>query len=511
MSNDSRTVNSVRNSFVGLISQFSVTIINFIVRTFFIHALNSEYLGVNGLFTNILTVLNFAELGIGNAIVFSMYKPVSNNDKRKVKSLMKLYKTIYHVIGLIILVLGLLVIPFMDVIIKDAPKIEESLILIYLLYLAETVFSYFYSYKKSLLLAYQKDYLNNLYELFAVIIKSIIQIVILLTVKSYVLYLLVYVLSTILCNILVSRKADKLYPDIRNAEDTPLDKRETKNIFNNAKSLVLYKIGKTVNDGTDNIIISSLVGISAVGIYSNYSLILQAVKNAFKSMLNGVTGSVGNLNTSKDIHKRQMVLEQLLLVAVWIFGFASICLLILLEPFIGLWIGDNYLLSFSVVLVIVAIFYLDGTGFVIETYRDTCGLFKEGRIAPLVCAVINIILSIILGKSIGLIGIFIATLISMVLTIFWYNPYIVYKTVFKKFPGNYYLKYIFYTIIVIINYLVCSSICNYINVDSIIGFIVETIIVVIVSNVIFFISFYFTKDFQLVRERIFDMIRSGRK
>lgn len=508
MIDNSRTVNSIRNSFIALISQFFITIINFVVRTFFIHTLNSEYLGVNGLFTNILTVLNFAELGIGNAIIFSMYKPISINDKKRIKSLMVLYKKIYHFIGLIVLILGICIIPFLDFIIKDAPKIDESLVFIYLLYLLETVFSYFYSYKRSLLLAYQKEYINNLYDLLMVIIKSIIQIFILFTIKSYTLYLLVYVLNTIICNILISKKVDKLYPDIRKEKVVYLEKNEIVKIFLNSKSLILYKIGKIINSGTDNIVISSLIGISSVGIYSNYSLILQAVKHAFKSMLNGVTGSVGNLNVSCSKIKRQEILEQLLLISVWAFGFASICLLILLEPFITLWAGSDYVLKFNIVLIIVSIFYIDGTSFIIETYRDTNGLFKEGRMAPLICSIINIILSIVLGKMLGLIGIFIATLVSIIFTIFWYNPYIVYKYVFNKVPFRYYFKYIFYTLIVVINYLICSTICNYIEVNSVFDLVIEFLVVFLISNVVFYFSFFLNRDFRVIKNKIFVVVSS---
>lgn len=507
MKENSRTFNSVRNSVIGLICQLSVTITNFIVRTVFIYHLSSEYLGINGLFTNILTVLNFAELGFGNAIIFSMYKPIANNDTKKVKSLMYFFKKIYIIIGIFVLISGLLIIPFLDFIIKSPPKINENLIIIYLLYLLEAVLSYFYCHKKSLLLAYQKNHINNLYELYTVIAKSIIQIIILITTKNYILYLFTYVISTLVVNILISNKADKIYPEIKNENIEKLDKKEIKKIFSDVKSLILYKFGKTINNGTDNLLISSLIGIKEVGLYSNYSLILQAVKHAFKSMINGVTGSVGNLNTSKDLKKRQAILEQLLLISVWIFGFASICLLILLKPFISLWIGNDYILDFKVVLAIVIIFYLEGTNFIAETYRDTCGLFKKGKIAPLICAIINIILSIILGKKIGLMGIFIATIISLLLTTTWYNPYIIYKNIFKKSPTKYYLKYILYTLITIVAYLICDSICNSIKTNIILGFIIKSIITIIISNLIFFIFSFWNKDFIKIKNKIINIIR----
>lgn len=504
---NSRTANSFRNSAIGLISQLSCTIINFIVRTVFIYTLNNEYLGVNGLFTNILTLLNFAELGIGNAIIYSMYKPVSENDQTKIKALMNLYKKVYTLIGLFILIIGLFIIPFIKFIIKDPPKIEENLILIYLLYLLDTVFSYFYSYKRSLLLAHQKAYLNNLYELLTVILKSVIQIIVLMITKNYILYLFIYVISTLATNILISKKADKLYPEIKNTENERLTKEEVKKIFSNVKSLILYKIGKTVNSGTDNIVISSLIGITQVGLYSNYSLIISAVKYAFMTMLNGFTGSVGNLNTLDDIKRRKKILEQLLFISVWIFGFASICLLILLKPFISLWIGSKYLLNDSVVLVIVLIFYIEGTSFIARTYRDTCGLFKEGRFAPLLGAILNITLSMVLGTKIGLIGIFLATVISMVTSTLWYNPYVIYKNVFQQAPTRYYLKYIIYTLVVFINYLVCNFLCSLITIGSIFGLIIKSLIVIIVSNLIFLFLFNHNKDFIAIKVKVLNVIR----
>lgn len=238
---ESRTKNAIKNFNLGAVSQVVNTLIMFFVRTVFIKTLGEEYLGVNGLFTNILTVLSFAELGIGNAIIYSMYKPISEDDKSKINGLLKLYKKSYTIIGIIVISIGLLIAPFIKFLIKDSPNISENLILIYILFLANTSLSYFFTYKKSIISAHQKEYVINNYRIVFHLIKGVLQILFLLLTRNFILYLLIQILCTLLENISLSRKANKMYAYIKNKEKTDVSKEEKRQIFKNVKALVVYK------------------------------------------------------------------------------------------------------------------------------------------------------------------------------------------------------------------------------------------------------------------------------
>ena len=304
---ESRTKNTMRNVKTGAIVQLINKLMAFLVRTVFIKCLNSEYLGVNGLFSNVLTILSFAELGIGTAIIFNMYKPVADEDKEKLKSLMQLYKKAYNLIGVIVFVLGLCVVPFMNYIVKDAPNISENLILIYILFLFNTSVSYFFTYKKSIISAHQKQSIINNIDSFFYLLKSIIEIIFLFVTKNFIVYLVIQILGTILENIILSIKADKMYPYLKEKDIKPLNKDESKGIFDNVKSLIIYKFGGVIMNGTDNILISMLVNVGTVGLCSNYTMVIQAIKSVISSALNGVTASVGNLNAVGDAKQKERV------------------------------------------------------------------------------------------------------------------------------------------------------------------------------------------------------------
>ena len=282
----SRTDNIVENMKTGLVVQLLNKILAFVVRTVFIKVLSTEYLGINGLFTNILTMLSFAELGIGNAIIFSMYKPVANNDKEKMKSLVKLYKKSYEKIGIIVFILGMAIMPFLDVIIKDVPDIKESISFIYFMFLLDTVLSYFFTYKKSIISAYQKESIINNYTTIIYLLRAIVQIVFLLITKNFIIYLIIQISSTLILNIVLSLKADKMFPYLKEKEVQNLEVKEKESIYKKVKSLVVYKFGSVILNGTDNVIISSMINVTMVGLCSNYTLIIEAVKSILKSILN---------------------------------------------------------------------------------------------------------------------------------------------------------------------------------------------------------------------------------
>lgn len=491
-----RFKNSMKNSFWGAFSNLFCTLLNFCVRTIFIKTLGNEYLGINGLFTNILYILSFAELGVGHAITYSMYKPVANNDKEKVKSLLNLYRKFYQRIGCSIFGLGILIIPLLPFIIKESPNISENLILIYILYLFETAGSYFFSYKKSIAIVYQKDYICDVIKLVLSIIKSILQIIVLFVFNNYILYLVIYVLSTIFTNIVISKIVNKKYPYILDKNIKPLPDKEKKDIISSIKSLILYKIGRVSLSGTDNIIISALIGLSAVGLYSNYSLIITAIGGITYIILKGTISSVGNINATESIETKEKTMFQLLFISTWLYGFICICLVILLNPFIFIWIGNEYLLGINIIGASIFYILIDGLEFASHTYISTLGFFKQTRYSSLICAILNIILSLILGYKFGLFGIFLASSISKILTTSWFDTYVIYRDEFKKSPLKYYLRHLMLIISVCINFICCYFITNLIVGNSIMTFIFKTFITILLCNLIFILMFAHTSEFK---------------
>ena len=506
MKENSRTKNVTINASWGMLTQIVKIILEFIVRTVFIKCLGSEYLGVNGLFTNILTVLSFAELGIGNAIIFSMYKEISNKNEEKIKSLMKLYKQCYITIGFIVFFVGIGLMPFIRYIINGEPNIKENILLIYFLFLLNTSISYFFSYKKAIISAHQKEYIINIYKLITEVIKVSLQIAILIITKNFILYLLIQILCTILDNVLTYIKANKMYDYINDKNIKKLEKEERHNIFVNVKSLVMYKFGSIILNGTDNVIISKMLSLSTVGILSNFNLITNTVTTLVGSVLNGFTASVGNLNTTNDIKKQENVFKQISFVCFWIYGFCAIGILSLSNDFMELWVGKEYQLPLITVFAIVLHLYINGVQFTGYTYRVTMGLFKKGKYCPIIAAIINIILSIALCKLIGLSGIIFATSISRLITTTWYDIFMVYKYKFNSSPLKAYTRYLFFTILVIINGFVTYNVINLITTSGILGFIIKLTLVIIITNTIFLLLFFKTYEFKAIYARFKELL-----
>ena len=318
MKTKSRTKNALLNMISGSTMQIINVLLGFVSRTIFIKLLNADYLGVNSLYSNILMVLSFAELGIGNAIAFCLYEPIANNDKKRIQALMKFYKKAYSFIGIIIFIIGLGLIPFMNIIIKNPPNIKENLTLIYILFLLNTSISYFFSYKKTLIIADQKVYIENFYNRLFQIIQVIAQSILLLLTHQYLAYLIIYLVCTILLNVSLAKKADKLYPLLQEKNDNKLSKEEIHSIFKNVKALFVYKFGAVILDGTDSIIISAIINITTVGISSNYTLLINSVSNIVGQGFNGITASIGNLAAQGDKKKIRTVINELRLLCVWL-------------------------------------------------------------------------------------------------------------------------------------------------------------------------------------------------
>ena len=497
-----RTQNAALNVTVSTIMQTLNIVLGFIARTVFIKYLNSEYLGVNGLFSNILTVLSFAELGIGSAIVFSLYKPIANKDTVKIKALMNFYRTAYRTIGLFVFVVGLAVIPFLKYLINGTPNIEENIGFIYFLFLCDTTLSYLFGYKKTLITAYQKDYIVQIYSRIFQLIKIVIETIFLIITRNYIVYLSIQILSNVALNVALSYKANKLFSYLNDKDRPKLDKDESKSIFDNVKALFIYKFGSVVLNGTDNIIISAIFGVSAVGITSNYSMLMNNVTNIVGQAINSLTASIGNLSVAGSKNQIKDILHELLLICVWLYGFITIGFSVLANDFVYLWLGKSYVLDQGVVVGLLFSLYINGIQYAAYTFRTTQGLFKQSKWVPFITAVLNVILSIWWGRTLGLAGIFFATGVSRLLTVSIIDPWLVYKFNFDEKPFEYYIKYMLESFAVLFNCLINIWLIPRICIDGWLGFFLKFICVCVLSNLIFFLEFYWTPEFKALKSRI---------
>lgn len=505
MKSESRLINSSRNLFNGVFFQLITTVISFFSRTIFINILGVQYLGINGLFANILSVLSLAELGVGNIVIYSLYKPLAEKDDIKVASLIRFYKSIYNYIAICVATFGLMLLPFLDKLISlDKPM--EHVKIYYLFFLANSVISYLFIYKSAIINADQKQYLITRYNFMFKTITAISQIIILYITHNYIIYLFIQVLFTLINNLYISNKVNKLYPYI--LQKYTLKRLERKKIFSDIKSMFSYKIGGILLNSTDNIFISTMKGTALVGYYSNYLLIISVINTFINMIYSSLYDSIGNLNAKENDKKKKDIFDITMLLYLWIGGICYIGLYLLLNDVITLWIGKEYLLDNRTVAIIVLNFYLPIILYPIWSFRNTTGIFKETRNILTITAGINLIFSYILGMKYGLSGILLSTAIARLLSSFWYEPYILYKKIFKKSAIEYFIKQIINIFIIFISIILCSFIFKIFKEITLINLLFKIIIVMIICNLIYFILYCKSKEFQYINKNIILKLKS---
>lgn len=430
-----RVKNSIKNTTVSFITNLLTIAIGLIAQAIFIKILGSEYLGINGLFSNIISMLGIVELGVGSAIIYHLYKPIAENDTKKVKALMNFYKKCYNIIALIILILGLMITPYLRYFIEDV-TIDINIPLVYIMFIIEIVCSYLLSYKRSIINANQKNYLVNFIHIGYLVILNTLEIVILILTKNYYLYLGIKIVMRILENVGITLLANKLYPYLKDNNEK-LDENTKKDIFQKVRALFFHKIGGFIVLGTDNIIISKFIGIIEVGLYSNYYMIIDAVGKLFGQLLNVLVPSVGNMLVSESQEKSFEVFKRVRFLNFWIATFSSISLLIVMDSFITIWIGSEYLLSTCVLVVLVLNYYAKSMRSCHMIFKEAAGIYYEDRFIPLLESVLNIVASLILLRYFGLAGVFMGTIVSSLALYCISYPKYVYKKLFNRSYLNY--------------------------------------------------------------------------
>lgn len=499
-----RTGNSAKNVITGIGGQVISLVAQFVCRTVFVYTLDKEYLGVNGLFSNILTLLSLTELGFGTALIYSMYKPIAENDKAAICKLMNLYKYIYRIVAAVILGIGLCLIPFLRYLVSGDTSIENFQ-LIYVLYLLNTVCGYLLIYKKSIIDAYQKSYIATIYQKTGLIVQNIIQIIVLVVTHNFLIYLVSQICVNIGVNILISNKATKMFPFLSADTKTIPDKKICKTIAKNTFAMSLHKVGGVLVEATDNLIMSAFVGLSAVGIYSNYTLIANNIRSCLIIVFNSFTASVGNLAAVENRERVHETFRILSFAGFILTGGCSVALYELFNPFIRVWIGEDYLFGTTIVAVVVLNFYIYCMRRVPLMFRDAMGLFWHDRYKSLAEAAVNLVVSIVLAKKIGILGVLIGTTISSLSTCVWIEPLILYKHGFKSSVVEYFKDNVIYLGSVIGVILLVDIINQFICFGGFMGVIVKGMISALCYIAVVFIVYGRSKEFSALKKYVLSL------
>lgn len=491
-----RTKNSINNTFFSFMNYFIKVVLLFVVRTIFIRKLGTEYLGLNSLFNNILTILSLAETGFGSAIVYALYKPTAENDTEKINALLKLYKKFYNIIALVVLLLGLILLPFLPNLISGKPNVEINIYIVYIVYLFNSVITYFCAHRRAILFTNQRNDIESKTSSICLIIVNLLQIIALCLFANYYVYCAILVFGSIVEALLIYVITKKKYPYINLKTSYEIDKDEKKALVKNTYSLFMHKIGGIIVNSTDSLIISAILGLSILGIYSNYLLIYTSISAIASLMINAIKGSIGNLIVTKSVDEIEQVQFRLVFIYHWFISFCTICLVCLYQPFITTWLGNDFVLDFSIVICICVNFYFYFSRGMINAFKESAGLFYHDRYKSIIEGLINLVSSLILVKLIGLAGVIIGTIISTLTVCFWVEPLVLYKHYYKKSVWAYFKKIIFYLFVTVISTILCYLIISLIPSGGIWWLILKFAVCIILSNLILLLIYLPTKEFK---------------
>lgn len=428
--------NTIKGAISGVINKVVVMVLPFIMRTIMIHYLGTQYLGLSSLFSSVLNMLSLTELGFGTALVYSMYKPIAENDEKTICALMALYKKIYRIIGTIILVAGLLITPFLKYLITGDTPPDINIYLLYLIYLLNTVVSYFlFAYKNSLLAAFQRNDISSNVSTILTTIEYFIQISLVVIFRNYYCYVIVFPIFTILGNVIRSMIVDKIFP--RYTCQGVISKQEKRDIYKKTIALASHKLGNTISTSFDSIVVSTFLGLNSVGVFGNYNYIATTVMALIWIVYYSMTAGIGNrlnlYSREENYNEFKALTSFNNLVICWATG----CMLFLYQPFMELWAGSKNMLEDSSVIVFSLYFYVYQSRRVVLLYKDAAGVWEADRWKPIVGSLLNLIVNIILVQRIGINGVIISSILSFLLVEIPWESLVLHRVCFKKNVGEY--------------------------------------------------------------------------
>lgn len=499
-----RTANAKRAIVSGLLYKSISIIAPFLMRTLIIYTLGNLYLGLSSLFTSILNALNLAELGIGSALVFAMYKPVAEEDKERVNALLNVYRLAYYVIGCIVLVLGLILVPFLPGMIHGEYPAEINITIVYLIHLASTVSGYLFTgYRRSILNAYQRvDTMNKVSIVLDVLLYAV-QAVALLVFHNYYLYAGAAVFRSIIFNLVIWFITRKRFSDIKPVGR--ITRAERNSILRKTGALVGHKVGAVVVNSVDNILISAFIGLNVVAVYNNYFYIFTALSGLFLMLTNGLTSIVGNYLIKKDQSEINGLFNTLHFYIAFGCCFCCTCLLNMYQPFMTVWVGDESLLPFSSVVLFTLYFFIVKIKAVGLLFKDAAGLWEKDVLKPYIQIVIDLVIDLVLLRTIGINGAIISS-IACILFGFIYETVVVFKYCLKSSPRHYCLSTGLYFTATILSCIVSTMLCGLVPMHGIITVLLNFAISFVISFLVFMIFTCRTKEFsrgvQFIKGRI---------
>ena len=491
-----RVQSAAKNIAFGYIGNLTTQLLGFILRTVFINYLGDTLNGINDLYTGILSVLSLAELGVGTALNYSLYGPVARKDYEKIKSYMQLYKKAYRVIGLVIAVIGLAISPFLPYLVKQPKGVSvRDLTLYYFIFLFNTVSTYFVAYKYSLAYAEQKNYIQTNTITITKMITVTLQIAVIVTTRNFYLYLLTAAAVELIQKIFISWYLNRLYPYLKDKNVKKLSKEETGEVVTKTKALVFHKVGDVARLQTDSMIISAFINVTLVGFVGNYNMILNSVANFVNIIFNSVLSSFGNLIATESKEKQYSVFKVYRFFACWVYGFSAVGFFLLLTPFIVIWQGPEKVLAAGAVACILIDYYFKGDRIVLSNFKTAAGVFEQDKYLALIQGVVNLILSIVLVQKIGLVGIYIGTIVSGLIANIT-KPFIIYKVCFEKSVKTYFLDSVKYLAVLFGILVLLTGIRQFVMPQvTILSFMLMFIVICVVFNGIFLLLFGRTQEF----------------
>lgn len=506
-----RTKAATINSVVASTAQVLQLIMQFISRSIFINVLGAEFLGLNGLFLNLLGYLNFAELGLGAAITFSLFDPLVNDDRRQIAAIMNLFKKWYRYIALFVLAGGLILTPFLPHLINGGVShLDINVYIAFLLALSNTVISYLLTYKRTLLLADQKGYINTLNTVGYNIVGQLLQIATLYVFKNFYLFLIIQATIMFMSNYHVSRVVDKLYPYLQEYRQEKVSSKVIGYMKKNISGMLSAKMGGIIVNGTDNLLLSYYIGLTSVAMYANYTMIITGLTQVMGQLISAVTSSIGNLGASKESLKKKeevfykyFYISSLLsiLVAVGFSAFSS--------TFVTLWLGNKMVYSFMPLLIISLNFVFQSLRQSIINYTNAYGLYWYARWKPIFESLVNLIVSWTLVKytDLGISGVLIGTITSNLLVNVLWESWIVLRYGLKTKIRQFLFLYL--------SYIISSAVVIFITVYTVQLFSGQNfftgVLIALIAEIIAFIVFwimnkiFYPKDLQMFS--VFSMLQ----
>lgn len=485
-----RTKNATRNIIYGVFLKIYQLLGPFILRTIFIYTLGMEYLGLNSLFTSILSVLNLAELGVGSALVFSMYKPIAEDDTEKICALMNLYKLYYRVIGFVIFVLGLILVPFIPNLISGSVPEGINIYVLYLMNLGATVLSYWlFAYKTCLFGAHQRNDITAKVSMISSTIQYIVQAVLLVIVANYYLYLAITIATQIFNNLYGAYKSNKIYPKYK--AKGKLDKAEIKVINGKVRDLFTAKIGGVVVNSADTLVISAFLGLSTLGIYNNYYYIMSSVMGFISIIFSSCMAGIGNSLIIDSIKKNYKDFKLLTFIVGWLIIFSTSCFMCLYQPFMEIWVGKKNMFTTDIVVLFCVYFVVCELSMIWATYKDAAGIWHEDRFRPLIGAMANLVLNIIMVKFLGwgIYGIIASTIISYVLISMPWLIYNLSRMLFKRSLSRYVIYILKICVVTFFSCALSYNVCSLISINKYINLLIYLLIVTVISNILVILAF----------------------